>query len=630
MRLTQYSSFPVKTSSLLLLCSVASLCVHAPVYPSDGLSIEHTKVSNRLHDAAVHEKQKVWILFEDKGILLENALQTALEAHKSQMSPRTKDRRLRRAHRPFPDLTDLPVQPSYTDAVLELGGRLRAMSRWLNAISLEATPPVIAKIARLPFVRAIDPIDVYRRTSQRLDSSSYSSSHEAPPRRAPLNYGDSLTQIEQIQANFMHEAGFSGYGMIIGLLDTGFNLDHTALRKIDVLGQRDFVNDDNNPADEIGQDDAGEDDHGSIVLSILAANTPGTLIGVAYRASYLLAKTENVFENGQEFEHVIEEDWWIEGLEWAEEMGAEIIGSSLGYAKWYRFEDLDGKTSKLTIAANLAVEKGMSVIVAAGNLGDQPLGDFGLGGRITVPADGFDVLAIGAVDRHGRSIRISSRGPTFDGRIKPDLSALGLGVTGIDPGTRNRYTHTHSGTSASASLGAGVVALLSQAFPLATPRDIANALRSTASQSHAPDNAVGYGIIRCRAAYETLLEQFGETGTPETSKVKIRSTSLSTTLGGLKRGVLLQNYPNPFNAETWIPFRLMQPSRVTLCVYDLRGGLIHSIAMGELPIGDYSAKSGAAYWNGHNENNNPVSSGVYFCVMEASGETQTRKLIVVE
>ena len=280
---------------------------------------------------------------------------------------------------------------------------------------------------------------------------------------------------------------------------------------------------DNNPKDEIGQDDPGQDDHGSVVLGILAANAPGVLMGVAHRASYLLAKTEKVFQNGQEFERLIEEDWWIEGLEWAEEMGAEIICSSLGYSKWYRFEDLDGKTSKLTVAADLAVEKGISVIVAAGNLGGQPLGDLGLGGRISVPADGFDVLAIGSVDRHGRSLQFSSRGPTFDGRIKPDVVAMGIGVTSINPQTRSRFAHNHSGTSASAPLGTGVVALLMQAFPLASPREIASAIRSTASQSHAPDNTVGHGIIRSRTAFEALLAQFGETGMPEPSSLKFPS-----------------------------------------------------------------------------------------------------------
>lgn len=629
MRLIQHG-IPLKAFVALLLCSALALCLDSPANPADDLPVGDAKISSRLLGADPHETLKVWVLFEDKGISTDYQARTALEACETQMSKRTKRRRLHRGRDPFPDFTDIRVPSRYIDAVLDVGGRLRAKSRWLNAISLKATPAEIAKIACLPFVRAIEPIEIYKSIAQRSDAERYSSSQEAPPGLAPLNYGNSGVQIEQIQANFLHESGFSGDGMTIGLLDTGFSLDHTAFQQVDVLGQYDFVNDDSNPADEIGQDDPGADDHGTVVLGIIAASAPGTLMGIAYRASYLLAKTERAFHNGQEFEHLIEEDWWIEGLEWAEEMGAEIICSSLGYSKWYRFQDLDGKTSKLTIAANLAVEKGMSVVVAAGNLGDQPLGDLGLGGRISVPADGFDVLAIGSVDRHGRNLRFSSRGPTFDGRIKPDLVAMGLDVTSINPQTRNRFLHTHRGTSASTPLGAGAVALLMEAFPLATPRDIANAVRSTASQSHAPDNTVGFGIIRSRAAYEALLAQFGETGMPGSSHVKLRPTSVPVTVGGIKRGVLFQNYPNPFNAETWIPFRLIQSSRVRLRIYDLRGRFIHGVTMGALPVGDYLAQSNAAYWNGRNLNNEPVSSGVYFYVLEASGERHVRRLTVVE
>ena len=626
---TQYA-VPAKAFVALLLYSAAAVCLDSPAYPTDSSPAENAKVSQRLRSATTHDRLKVWVVFNDKGISTEDRLQTALDAYESEMSVRSKRRRTRRTNLPFPDISDIPVPSPYITAVLNVGGRLRGKSRWLNAISLEATSAEIDDIAQLPFVRAIDPIEIYKSTSRRSDSSWGSSSQEAPPGLAPLNYGDSRVQIEQIQANFLHESGFCGEGMVIGLLDTGFNLEHTALQRVDVMGQYDFVNNDNNPKDEIGQDDPGQDDHGSVVLGILAVNAPGVLMGVAHRASYLLAKTEKVFQNGQEFEHLIEEDWWIEGLEWAEEMGAEVICSSLGYSKWYRFEDLDGKTSKLTVAANLAVEKGISVIVAAGNLGGQPVGDLGLGGRISVPADGFDVLAIGSVDRHGRSLQFSSRGPTFDGRIKPDVVAMGLGVTSINPQTRSRFAHNHSGTSASAPLGTGVVALLMQAFPLASPREIASAVRSTASQSHAPDNTVGHGIIRSRTAFEALLAQFGETGMPEPSSLKFPPNSLSVTVGSLKRGVLLQNYPNPFNAETWIPFRLMQPSRVTLRIFDLRGSLISRIAIGNLPIGDYSAKPDAAYWNGRNLNDERVTSGVYFYVLDASGERHVRSLTVLE
>jgi hypothetical protein len=270
------------------------------------------------------------------------------------------------------------------------------------------------------------------------------------------------------------------------------------------------------------------------------------------------------------------------------------------------------------------------VIVAAGNLGGQPLGDLGLPGRIDVPADGFDVLAIGAVDSNGRVARFSAQGPTFDGRIKPDVLAMGEGVTSINSLTRDRFVSDHRGTSVSAPLAAGVVTLLLQAFPLATPHDIATALRTTGSQSDKPDNTAGYGMIRAIAAYEALLDQFGGTGFPQPITVDAPSDKLPITLGKLKREVLSQNYPNPFNAETWIPFTLAFPNRVTIRIYDQGGELIQRLELGELPAGDYSAKGRAGYWDGRNLHGEWVASSSYFYTLELLGETYVRKMILLE
>ena len=239
---TQYA-VRAKSFVALLLYSAAAVCFDSPAYPTDSSPTENAKVSHRLRSATTHDRLKVWVVFNDKGISTEDRLQTALDAYESEMSVCSKRRRTRRTDLPFPDISDIPVPSPYITAVLNVGGRLRGKSRWLNAISLEATSAEIDDIAQLPFVRAIDPIEVYKSTSRRSDSSWGSASQEAPPGLAPLNYGDSRVQIEQIQANFLHESGFFGEGMVIGLLDTGFNLDHTALQRIDVMGQYDFVND---------------------------------------------------------------------------------------------------------------------------------------------------------------------------------------------------------------------------------------------------------------------------------------------------------------------------------------------------------------------------------------------------
>ena len=590
---------------------------------------QHLKISPSIRFHTPSETLKVWVLFADKGFSTASDQRRAIDQYQSQMSNRAKYRRELRAHLRRPDFTDLPIESRYIEAVLQLGGKLRSKSRWLNGVGLEATAQEIREIARLSFVRAVDPIHQHIMFFEVPTSDSFSPS--APSFAKVLDYGNAKTQITQIQADFLHQENFFGENIVIGLLDTGFNLEHTALERVDVIAQHDFINDDVNTADEVDQDDPDQDNHGSVVLGILAGDAPGQLIGVAPRARYLLGKTESVSQNGVVFERQIEEDWWVEGLEWLEEMGADVVSSSLGYFDWYRFVDLDGKTSKVTIAANLAVQKGMPVVIAAGNLGAQPISDaFGLPGRITPPADGFDVLAIGAVDRDGQVLPFSSRGPTFDGRIKPDLMAMGAGVTSINTTTREGFSSDHLGTSSATPLAAGAVALLMEAFPLATVQDIVNTLRMTASQSDKPDNIAGYGVIRARAAYDRLLDQFGHTGLPKPVAVQPVSDLLPTTLGKLKQGELFQNYPNPFNPETWIPFKLASAGEVIIQIYNLNGRLVNILELGRLPAGDYSAKHRAAYWNGRNFDSERAASGTYFYVLEFQGETDTRKMILLE
>ena len=620
-------------SQQTLLCrsvySIVTLLFFAVSLPVQSKVDQHLKISSAIRFANPSETLKVWVFFADKGFSTTSDRRNAIDLYQTQMSNRAKYRRELRAHLSRPDFTDLPIESRYIEAVLQVGGKLRSESRWLNGVGLEATAGQIHEIARLSFVRAIDPIRQYTMSFEIPSSASLSPG--APSSADVLDYGNAKTQIAQIQVDFLHQEGFFGENIVMGLLDTGFNLEHTALERVDVIAQHDFVNDDANTADKMDQDDPDQDDHGSVILGILAGDAPGQLIGIAPRARYLLGKTELVSRRGVVFERQIEEDWWVEGLEWLDEMGADVVSSSLGYADWYRFADLDGQTSKVTIAANLAIQKGMSVVIAAGNLGGQPLSDgFGLRGRITPPADGFDVLAIGAVDRDGQVLPFSSRGPTFDGRIKPDLMAMGAGVTSIDSTTSGGFSSNHNGTSAATPLAAGAVALLMEAFPLATVTDIVNTLRMTASQADKPDNIAGYGVIRSRAAYDTLLHQFGHTGLPKPVAVQPTSDLLPTTFGKLKQGELLQNYPNPFNPETWIPYRLASAGEVTIQIYNISGRLVNTLELGRLPAGDYSAKHRAAYWNGRNFDGERAASGTYFYVLGFRGETATRKMILLE
>ena len=612
-----------------LVYFIIAVILYVMSSPAISHSNQYLKIFPSIRSPSPSETLKVWILFADKGILTASDRHRALERYQAQMSNRAKRRREYRMPLSGPDFTDLPIEPRYIEAVLQLGGKLRSKSRWLNGIGIEATTQKIREIARLPCVRAINPIRQYIAISEFPVTGSLAPG--APSLVQSLDYGNAKGQITQIQADFLHQEGFFGENIVIGLLDTGFNLEHIALEHVNVIAQRDFINDDVNTADEMDQDDLYQDEHGSVVLGILAGDAPGQRIGIAPRARYLLGKTEKVSQYGLIFERQIEEDWWIEGLEWLEEMGADVVSSSLGYFEWYRFADLDGKTSKVTVAANLAIQKGMSVVIAAGNLGAQPPNNgFGLPGPITPPADGFDVLAIGAVDSAGQVASFSSRGPTSDGRIKPDLMALGTGVTSINSTTRRGFLSNHIGTSAATPLAAGIVALLMEAFPLATVQDIVNTLRGTASRSNRPNNIAGYGIIRAQAAYDRLLDQFGHTGLPKPIAVHPVSNLLPAPLGKLKRGELFQNYPNPFNAETWMPFKLASSGQVTIRIYNLDGRLINILELGRFPAGDYSAKHRAAYWNGRNFDGERAASGTYFYVLDFQGETNTQKMILLE
>jgi hypothetical protein len=303
-----------------------------------------------------------------------------------------------------------------------------------------------------------------------------------PHGRGLAEYGIATDQLAMLTVPSMHDCGLTGAGVVVALLDSGFTLDHEALAHLDVLGERDFINDDDVTADESG-DPPGQHNHGTSVLSLLAGLAPGTYMGVAPEVTVILAKTEDIAA-----EQPIEEDWFVEGLEWAESLGADVATASLGYVDWYTVEDLDGQTAVTTIAANIAMQNGLVMVASAGNWGPNPT-------TIGAPADADMLIAVGAVDLDRVVTDFSSRGPTFDGRIKPDVAALGHDNWVVAPGTPDAYVQGN-GTSYAAPLVAGVAALLKQAYPELTAADMHALLTGTATQSSMPDNAMGYGIVR--------------------------------------------------------------------------------------------------------------------------------------
>jgi subtilisin family serine protease len=367
-------------------------------------------------------------------------------------------------------------------------------------MSVEATASQVAALEALPFVARVELVRRFRQEREEMSLRAAATDAEEPLRKASsLDYGTSFGQVNQIKVPFLHDVGLDGTGVVIAVLDAGFdNLPHPAFASTRIVATRDFVNGDDNVADG----GIGEGSHGTATLSVIGGFQPGEIIGPAFAASYILAKTENT-----ESETPVEEDNWAAAVEWAEAMGADVVSSSLGYLSYdppfpsYRPSDLDGDTAISTRAADLAGERGVMIVNSAGNQGFDPRAN-----TLGAPADGHLVLAVGAVASTGTRASFSSVGPTADGRIKPDVAAQGVSVKVARPDGNPGYA-TANGTSFSCPLTAGVVALLVQANPSATPSQVFDALRSTASQAGQPDNLLGYGIVNALAALRVLAPQ---------------------------------------------------------------------------------------------------------------------------
>lgn len=380
---------------------------------------------------------------------------------------------------------DLPVNPSYISQLQQAGAKIWFPSRWLNAVLVEATDAVMATVQQLPFVKGLEFGRSLANFRIGTDSTVKTvNKFEKVEGVQALNYGASAYQLSQIGADNMHDQGYHGEGMLIGVLDAGFlNANRVSYLKplFDdkrVLATYDFVQKETS----VYEDDV----HGLEVLSLLAATVNNQLYGTAYKASYILLRTENAASESR-----VEEANWLFGAEYADSAGVDIISSSLGYTTFddsstdYTYQDMDGQTTLCTRAAQIAAETGMVVVVAAGNEGN------GSWHYLTAPSDAASVLAIGAVTQAGVQTYFSSFGPSADGRVKPDLAARGQG--NILGGPSGEIT-SGQGTSFATPLVAGLAAGFWQAHPSLTALQVVESLRQSGSQYNKPDDKLGYGI----------------------------------------------------------------------------------------------------------------------------------------
>ncbi len=466
-------------------------------------------LQERMQQVADEETIAVWVFFTDKGADWEQQLPLI----EQRLLPHARARRLR--NRPadqLVDFYDVPVNPQYLQQVRALATRFRHKSRWLNAASLEATPAQIRQIEALPFVEKITVVHRFR-------GPQVPEGRPVPPNQGSrnttdhlLDYGASFTQNNLINVPALHDLGYDGSGVIICMLDAGFNnLQHEALVGINILQTWDFVNGDSIVWDQPGQ--MGHGDHGTLTLGTIAGYKPGSLIGPAFGASFLLAKTENT-----DYEQHIEEDHWVAGAEWADSLGADIISSSLGYRDFdpgqtsYTWQDMDGNTAIVTIGADRAASRGILVVNSAGNEGSSTPSN---PNTLVAPADGDSVLAVGGVDGNGLRVYFSSMGPTADGRIKPDVMAQASQVVAPSSLHTSMYLLV-DGTSFSCPLTAGSSALILQVNPHLSNMQIIAALKATADHASNPNNEYGWGVIDAYAAAFYYTPQISHTPLSDT------------------------------------------------------------------------------------------------------------------
>ena len=397
------------------------------------------------------------------------------------LSRKSIDRRLRQ--KLAIDSTDLPVCKKYVDAIRKKGVHVLVTGKWDNFVTVSCNDSMlIDEIAKLPFVRSTEKV-----WQGKVSAVTKRDSLINDPQRSDSLYGPAITQIEMSRANLLHDAGFKGQGMTIAVIDAGFhNADKiTAMQNIRILGTKDFVN----PQSDI----FAESSHGMAVLSCIAMNRPGVMTGTAPEASFWLLRSEDEYS-----EHLVEQDYWAAAVEYADSVGVDVLNTSLGYyafddkSKNYKLRNLDGHHALMSRQASRIADKGMVLVCSAGNSGA------GSWKKITPPGDAENVITVGAVNKYGVLAPFSSVGNTADGRVKPDVVAVGLGsdVMGTDGNLRHA-----NGTSFSSPIMCGMVACLWQACPKLTAKQIIDLVRQSGDRADFPDNIYGYGIPDLWKAY---------------------------------------------------------------------------------------------------------------------------------
>ncbi|MBI4546659.1 MAG: S8 family serine peptidase [Ignavibacteriae bacterium] len=480
-----------------------------------------------------NDRALILVCFVDKG----NIHQYRISKAESFISERAIKRRMKvRSNTTVVDEHDYPLEQSYVNAVAQRVLQLRHQLKWFNAVSAVATKRQIESLRNLPFVKEIDLVGrwrINRDLEREIPTKEQVREKWQPAGVFTLDYGTSFTQLNQIKVPDVHNIGIYGQGIVIGVFDDGFRrLTHQAFDSMDIIDTYDFVD----HKVSVVPNDPTAGGHGVNTLSTIGGFRSGQLIGPAFQSSYILARTEN-----DSSETPVEEDNWAKAIEWADSIGVDVTSTSLGYLTYdppytsWTWQDMDGNTTLITQAGDRAAELGIVVVNSAGNNGFNATQN-----TLSAPADGDTIIAAGAVDSFGVRTSFSSVGPTFDGRTKPDVMAMGRAVKVASSLNDTGYARSN-GTSFSCPLSAGVAALVLSAHPTLTPYQVRQAMRQTASQANSPDNLMGWGILNALNAVTYYVPRISgmkfndlngngvrDVGEPGVGGVKIRLTGTIT------------------------------------------------------------------------------------------------------
>ena len=522
-----------------------------------------------------------WVQFKDK-----NGSPYSIDNPEAYLSPRALQRRANQGI--AIDEYDIPVNPQYLQAVADCGAQLLNPSKWLNGVSVYTTD-----LSVIDAIHALEFVEVVRNCPNDLKAQEMKErwlANEMKPSATHRGmygyYGGAETQVTQLNVNLLHDMGYDGTGVVVAVLDGGFQGTENAscfdnMREEGrLLGTRDFVYGSNSVYTQ--------STHGTSCLSTMAAYDPNNMVGTAPKASYYLIHTED-----GNSENIIEEYNWVSGAEYADSLGVDVCSTSLGYidfdmGQWdHPFEHFDGKTAPMSIGCEIAASRGMICMIAAGNEGD---GTCTLG----IPADAEHILTVGAVDGNGNRAYFSSVGPTYDGRIKPDVMAMGQG-TYVASGYGSWWPYYNGdGTSFATPVLAGAVTCLRQALPYASVQEICDAIRACSDRAENPDNKYGYGIPDFAQALEVLHVEEQP----------------------VQKKELINVYPNPSQGE--IHVTLKEGAKAEVTVFDIMGHKLYT----------YS-------FNGLNHTTlenylNTLDSGIYFINAVSEWGNQTLKLVMTK